>query len=60
VTYKVLKDRALRELLRECGLSTDGSRQQLTRRHEEYILLCVSSGGRAPSEHTHEQDFPCS
>lgn len=39
VTYKVLKDRALRDLLRECGLPTDGTRQQLTKRHEEYILL---------------------
>lgn len=49
VTYKVLKDKALRNLLKECGLPTEGTRQQCIRRHEEFILLYVASLSRRRS-----------
>ncbi|NWY03663.1 RAD18 ligase, partial [Nothoprocta ornata] len=39
VVYNLLSDRDLKKKLREQGLSTRGSRQQLVRRHQEFVHM---------------------
>ncbi|NXA82229.1 RAD18 ligase, partial [Thryothorus ludovicianus] len=39
VVYNLLSDRDLRRKLKEHGLSTSGSRQQLIRRHQEFVHM---------------------
>ncbi|XP_063797332.1 E3 ubiquitin-protein ligase RAD18 isoform X2 [Pseudophryne corroboree] len=39
VVYNLLSERDLRKRLKEVGLSTHGSKQQLTRRHQEFVHL---------------------
>ncbi|NWW40738.1 RAD18 ligase, partial [Panurus biarmicus] len=39
VVYNLLSDRELRKKLKEHGLSTSGSRQQLIRRHQEFVHM---------------------
>ncbi|NWY71744.1 RAD18 ligase, partial [Erithacus rubecula] len=39
VVYNLLSDRDLRKKLKEHGLSTSGSRQQLIRRHQEFVHM---------------------
>ncbi|KAM8930415.1 E3 ubiquitin-protein ligase RAD18 [Pelodytes ibericus] len=39
VVYNLLPDRDLRKRLKEVGLSTLGSKQQMIRRHQEFILM---------------------
>ncbi|NXJ68727.1 RAD18 ligase, partial [Rostratula benghalensis] len=39
VVYNLLSDRDLRKKLKEHGLSTQGTRQQLVRRHQEFVHM---------------------
>ncbi|KFP81216.1 E3 ubiquitin-protein ligase RAD18, partial [Apaloderma vittatum] len=39
VVYNLLSDRDLRKKLKEHGLSTRGTRQQLTKRHQEFVHM---------------------
>ncbi|NXM78102.1 RAD18 ligase, partial [Serilophus lunatus] len=54
VVYNLLSDRELRRKLRELGLSSSGSRQQLVRRHQEFVHMynaqCDSLSPKAVTE----------
>lgn len=39
VVYNLLSDRDLRKKLKEHGLSTSGTRQQLIKRHQEFVHM---------------------
>ncbi|KAG9471576.1 E3 ubiquitin-protein ligase RAD18 [Eleutherodactylus coqui] len=39
VVYNLLSERDLRKRLKEVGLSTQGSKQQMTRRHQEFVHM---------------------
>lgn len=39
VVYNMLSDRDLKKKLKEHGLSTHGTRQQLVRRHQEFVHM---------------------
>ncbi|KAL5490559.1 RAD18 [Sanghuangporus weigelae] len=46
-SYKLLKDKKLREMLSEYQLSTSGSREQLIARHTQFVLLYNSNLDRS-------------
>lgn len=39
VVYNLLSERDLRKRMKEAGLSTHGTKQQLIRRHQEYVQM---------------------
>ncbi|XP_025930690.1 E3 ubiquitin-protein ligase RAD18 isoform X3 [Apteryx rowi] len=61
VVYNLLSDRDLRRKLKEQGLSTHGSRQQLIKRHQEFVHMynaqCDSLSPKSGNKHRNEFQF---
>ncbi|XP_051874651.1 E3 ubiquitin-protein ligase RAD18 isoform X5 [Pristis pectinata] len=55
LVYNLLSDRDLKKKLKECGLSTQGSKAQLVKRHQEFIQMynsqCDSLNPKSGEKH---------
>ncbi|KAF5524770.1 Postreplication repair E3 ubiquitin-protein ligase rad18 [Colletotrichum aenigma] len=60
IAYSMLKDVALRKRMSDLGLSTNGTRQQLEKRHKEWVTLwnanCDSARPKRRAELLHDLD----
>ncbi|KAM9276840.1 E3 ubiquitin-protein ligase RAD18 isoform 8-T9 [Morus bassanus] len=61
VVYSLLSDRDLKKKLKEYGLSTHGTRQQLIKRHQEFVHMynaqCDSLNPKSGNKHRSEFQF---